>query len=277
MEYFSYIADACIQMRKWEQALDALEAVVSYPVKDTIPSKLMVDAYKRYILVHCIHHGTSSRFSVRFATISVQMAKTIRTIAKPYEILAVLFDAVIAESEPIERLTKEADEGRVIWEQDCNSGLVTLLLDQIQEYKIRNLANVYHRISIYDVPYATNMPGGSKPWSQGGTEETVLKMIAQGQIPGTIEGLDKDEVICFRSSDTLLSDEEFSALVLAATSRLTKLTEELKVTDHRLSRNPAYLQYLVRQKNKNSLANGKDSNDMNMESFNTEEDIMSDD
>lgn len=57
LEYFLYSGMVFMGMRNWETALQCLESAVTYPAKEGSVSKVMVDAYKKWILVGLLLEG----------------------------------------------------------------------------------------------------------------------------------------------------------------------------------------------------------------------------
>ena len=63
LEYFLYSGMVYIALGRWESALESLESAITYPVKESSVSKIMVEAYKKWILVGLLLEGQSSRIT----------------------------------------------------------------------------------------------------------------------------------------------------------------------------------------------------------------------
>jgi COP9 signalosome complex subunit 3 len=127
LRYFLYGAMIYIALKRWDKALHFLSIVISCPVTNAV-SKLMVEGYKKWVLVNLLRYGkvtywvrisivelTLTGFLVGQMTshpgvISAHVMRAYQSLAKPYISLADAF-----EKSDIQRIKAEVDIARSIW------------------------------------------------------------------------------------------------------------------------------------------------------------------
>jgi COP9 signalosome complex subunit 3 len=249
LEYFIFSGTIYIALQQWEKALDALESAVTYPVRDTTVSKIMVEAYKKWVLVNILLHGKCGSLP---STTNSQAAKLFHAIAKPYDVVASLF-----ESAPAARLYAEVQCGHEIWKEDRNTGLMMLVLASYQKFQIRNLANVYRTISISEVTSMTiSAETGEILPSNQATETLVAHMISSDELYASIEHpANSSAVLTFSPTGPLLSEFEVQRQLALSLEQIKSMTDDIRYTDRRLTRDKEYLKWAY--KNKKLGKNGR--------------------
>lgn len=269
--YFLVIATIYIALHDWERASEALECAIVYPVKDNVCSKITLEAYKKWIIVHVIYTGRAGRAP---STISGHVTKQLQLIAKPYQVVANLYESASAS-----RLKDEVAAGSQYWINDNNMGLMHLLLSSYQKSQIRNLANVYRTVSITEVTRLTTSAetGESLPHDQA-TEALIRNLISTGTLHATLH-TGSPSILTFASSEPILSEEEVKSQLSASMVRLKTMVKEIRTTDHSLTHHHEYLKWASKQRKlKASSGDGLDMdglggyNDVTMDG---DEDLMS--
>jgi len=242
LEYFIYSGMIYMGLRRWQDALDCLENAVTYPVKDGPPSKIMVEAYKKWVLVSLLLDGKPR--SVPKST-SSSAAKAYHVLAKPYEALASIFETASAA-----RLKAEVEAGSRIWNDDCNMGLMLNVLGEYQKFQIRNLGNVYSKISIPEVLQLTmSADTGAKSSSPAVVENLVQGMISDGTLHATMSHPPTGPaVLTFSPKGPVLSEAQMQRELVASTERIQTLSYEIKTTDRMLTHDKEYIKYAQKQK-----------------------------
>jgi COP9 signalosome complex subunit 3 len=227
LEYFLGVGTIYIALQQWEKALDALENAVTFPMKDTVLSKVMVEAYKKWILVKLLVEGKAGGLP---NTVTQAATKAYHTLAKPYETVASIF-----ESSTADRLKQEVDMGIDIWNEDGNTGLMYLVLASFQKFRIRALAKIYRSISISDVTRMTESaePNARAP-SDDVTRALIGSMIDDGTLHASISS-STPTVLIFNPCDPVLPETEVQIEVAASMERLQAMAGIIKVTGHRLA------------------------------------------
>jgi COP9 signalosome complex subunit 3 len=106
LQYFLYGAMIYMALKEWESALHLLRIVISCPVANTV-SKIMVEAYKKWLLVSLLAKG---KVISTPEMVNPHVMKVYRSLVLPYVSLADAF-----ENDDTEILMAEVDIGRAIW------------------------------------------------------------------------------------------------------------------------------------------------------------------
>ena len=245
LDYFIAIGTIYIGLRDWESALQSLESAITYPAKEGGVSKIMVEAYKKWLLVSLLLDGKPRSLP---NTTSIAASKQYHILARPYEAIAQLFETATAS-----RLKAEADAGMRIWANDFNYGLILNVLAAYQRFQIKNLSNVYSSISITEVQnLTTSAETGIKLPSPQATQSLVQDMITAGLLQATLStSPNAAAVLTFISPVT--SELQVHRDLAATTQRIQALTKEIKQTDRILTHEKDYIKYIQKQK-KNAKA-----------------------
>lgn len=240
LEYFLYSGMVYIASRNWKRALQCLEDAVTYPAKDNSISKIMVEAYKKWVLVNLLVEG--KLMDIPKAS---SVTKLYHTLAKPYESVARIFQLGTAS-----RLKSEVEAAKHIWQNDCNTGLILNVLAAYQQFQIRNLAGVHNKISILEIHNLTmSAETGAKLPNPQAVETLVQNMIADGSLRGTLSNpSNQTSVLTFSQSSPILSEKQVQAELAASTLRIKSLTQEIRNTDRILTHDKDYVKHLQKQK-----------------------------
>jgi COP9 signalosome complex subunit 3 len=240
-EYFLLSGMVYIGLKKWQRARECLELAVTYPSKEGGCSKVMAEAYKKWILVRLLLDGKTTLPK----SVSPSLAKTLHILAKPYEIVAQIFEGGTAS-----RLKSELEAGRSIWTNDCNLGLVMYVMAAYQQFQIRNLANVHTKLTMVDIHNLTQSAelGGKLP-NVTAVETLVSSMIAEGSLHATLtHPPNQSPILIFSQGGPVLSEKQTQTALAASTLRLKGLTDEIKTTDRMMTYEKEYIKYAQRVK-----------------------------
>lgn len=241
LEYFIFSGSIFIALRQWEKAVQALEDAICFPCRDNATSKIMVEAYKKWILACLLWKGKVDKLP---AIISVHTTKAFHAIAKPYESMADLFKTASAT-----RLRQEAEAGRDIWKADCNTHLILEVLAAYQKHQIRGLANIYTTLSISEVTKKTfSAETGNNLSSDLETEKLVRDMITQGSLDASVRQNPGGPAILTFDPVQALSESEMAKKLEAAVKSIQAVTKNLKQTDHKLTEDKEYLKWANKQR-----------------------------
>ncbi|TVY21716.1 COP9 signalosome complex subunit 3 [Lachnellula arida] len=268
LEYFLYRGMIYIGTRNWKKAYQSLEDAFTFPTKEGAVSKIQIDAYKKWILVGLLLEG--KMLGLPKVTGSGP-AKAFHIIAKPYEAVAQIFESGTAA-----RLKAEVDTGNVIWQHDCNMGLILLVLAAYQKNQIRNLATIYTKMSIQEVHTSTtSAETGARLPNVQATETLVRSMIAEGSLHATLSA-PPNLVLSFSLVGQVLSEPQFQRELAASTTQIKALTDEVKHTDHMLTHEKDYIKWLQKQKKsgKSITDPGVGGMDMDWNGDGDDEDLM---
>ena len=243
-----------IQRRAWQHALDALERVVTYPARETQScSKIMVDAYNKWLLVGLLQNGKAPTLP---PTTVPGAQKAYSTLSKSYLGLAKAFEEGTANA-----LRAEFENlGPVFFNEENNLGLVRLVLQHYQRWQILNLRRVFSKISLEQIRTRTKSAETGAPLtSVEDVEKLVAEMIGEGMLQGVIErpaeGAAGEPYLSFHEAAAggaggLLSEAEFAARMAATAQRLKALEPLVGATNERLGANKEYVRYVAEKQKK---------------------------
>ena len=255
LEYFLLSGTIYIALHEWEKALDSLENAVTYPGKENAVSKMMVDAYKKWTLVNVLLYGKAGSLP---GTTNGNAAKSYHTIAKPYDIVASLFESASAS-----RLQAEVNVGHDIWKDDGNLGLMLFVLASYQKFQIRRLANVYRTISISEITQITvSAETGNKLPSDQATETLIRQMIADGDLDATVSHPSNSQaVLSFNPTGPVLSESDVQLRLASSLERIKSIATDIKSIDRRLTYDKDYLKWAHKQKklDRSGLGDGEEA------------------
>jgi COP9 signalosome complex subunit 3 len=241
-EYFMLGGTIFTGLKQWERAAELLENIVTYPVKDGAVSKIMVQAYKKWILVKILLDGKVP--SLRHTTNS-NAAKVFHVIGKPYDVVASLF-----ESGPASRLKAEIAAGTDIWRKDGNTGLMCCILAAYQQHQICGLSKVYRTISVSRISESTfSAETGNRLSTDEAVEDLIMEMISCGEVQGTLSRSSNQRAfLTFTPTGPASTESHVEEELADAMGRIKRMVEDIKTTDHLLTHEKEYLRWAHKQK-----------------------------
>lgn len=241
-EYFLLGGVILIGLKQWERAADFLENVITYPVKDSAVSKIMVEAYKKWVLVKTLSEGKLASLP---SITNSNAVKIFHTIGKPYDAVATLF-----ESGSPSKLNAEVSVNADIWYRDGNSGLVRCVLAAYQQHQIRSLSNVYATISVSRVSELTSSAEPEKELnSDEAMEELIKEMISCAELQGSLSRPSNQQpYLAFNARGELPTEVQIEEELADSMKRIQRMMEDIKVTDRLLTHEKEYLRWVVQQK-----------------------------
>jgi len=248
LSYFLWSGLVNIALKRWERALDCLESALTYPIKDGAVSLIMVEAYKKWVLVGLLLEGKSLPLP---KSVHGQASRAFHTIGKPYDTLAQIFESGTAA-----RLKSEADFGDKLWESDYNTGLVLHVLAAYQKFQIRNLGNIYSKISMQEVHNQTmSAESGKHLPSVQAVESLVREMISDGLLHASLsQPTTGPAVLTFSPTGPSLPEDQMQQALAEATIRIQSLARDIRQTDRMLTHDKEYIKHA--QKLKKNAKNG---------------------
>ncbi|KAI9681124.1 MAG: hypothetical protein M1817_002406 [Caeruleum heppii] len=274
LEYHLYAAMLYIGLKEWELALELLQNVITAPTQATT-SAIMVEAYKKWILVSLLHTG---RLLPLPRTTNNTVAKSLHALSRPYEHIADVF-----RSGDVDRLRREIDAAQEIWSNDNNTGLILQIYSAVDRFAIRNLENTYSTLSLEEVFHhlrrqnpITSDPTNNKNTAVAASskkpdtgqldalERDILDMISSGQLNATLSHPSSSTdgaappgttLLHFSSTPTSAhprapSEAETALLreVEEQTSRTIALTKQFETAGRKLALSREYVNWMVKTK-----------------------------
>lgn len=256
--------------RNWAKAHAAFERVITFPTRDGGTSKIMAEAYKKWILASLLHKGKLDSPPSYTAPAAL---KAFGTLGKHYTDIVALFDAEGPQAAG--ELKQQVESLGAVWHDDGNLGLIQEVLAAYQEWQILNLQHVYSKIAISDVRELTrSAQTGSMLENDDDAEALIQNMIISGTLKGVIEKNDDDTAyLTFLPSSATFSEDEFAKQMTAAAVQIAELEPVLKATNERLGTSKEYIRHLVKEQRRSSEKNEQDPT-LGFDSQVDDEDLM---
>lgn len=237
--------------REWPKAMDSLERAVTHPVKDKAVSKIMVEAYKKWVLVAVLKTGHLPRL----ATYTSSAAKTsYSALAEPYTQLATMF-----ARNDTSQLLADAEAHSEVWVEDMNEGLVKELLSAYQKWQIINLRDVYRQVSVSKIREITISATTGQPLPDNEAVLALLQsMIDSGMLKGEIclaeEGTG-ESYLKFHDDASLITEAHFARELAHVHESIEALSKEYKRVNDHLSASKDYVSHVWREQRREEKDN----------------------
>lgn len=254
---------------QWQKARAAFERVITHPTRDGGVSKIMTDAYSKWLLVNLLVNGRTPEMP---ANVGSNAKKAYETVGKPYMAIASHFDGMAAVS-----LKKEVEDHAQQWREDQNLGLVRQVLAAHQKWQIMDLRNVYSKVSIADIRRNTfSAETGDILPSDHDVEMLIQGMIESGMLKGIIEKPDgKPIYLKYLSEAEELSETEYKGEIASALQRMTELESIYRTTNARLSTNAYWVKHVIREQKREKENSGQGPLAQTFDAQVEDEDLMS--
>lgn len=264
LEYNLLCGMIYVSRRDWVKAQQALGRAVTHPLKDKNPSAIMVDSYKKWLLVGLLSEGQAPALPnyTPLAAKSVYSA-----LAEPYEDVARLFSTTNATE-----LKAVVEASRERWSEDGNVGLIGEVVEAYQKWQVLQLRKIYQPVSMAQICSMTVSAQSGKPVEDPEEATALVRgMIASGMLQGELQlGTTADEsFLTFHEEEAVLSEHDFAKEVARLHRNIDILGKHYRQTNERLSNGKEYVRHVVREQ---KLQGSNDSESRTMEF--EDEDLM---
>ncbi|OAL70825.1 hypothetical protein A7D00_5155 [Trichophyton violaceum] len=239
LEYYLYGAMIYMVRKEWDDALRFLHIVIAAPVTNTV-SKIMVEAYKKWILVRLLAKGQVSALPRGIPPFAVKIFKS---LSRPYEALADIF-----RDGTLQRLEAEISVGIDLWDRDGNAHLVYQLPAAYRRFSILKLERVFSAISIPEIANRVSY----ECCSAQKLEEYIASLIADGQLNARlVQAVDPSgpSVLRFGKNNTgmdMSAEAQLSASLIKEKNRIKAMIDNVARIDVRLELGEDYMDGLVK-------------------------------
>ncbi|ELT89416.1 hypothetical protein CAPTEDRAFT_130389 [Capitella teleta] len=221
LQYYYYGGMIYLALKKLDRALYFFEIAVTTP--SMAVSHIMLESYKKYLLVALILHGKIPSLPKYTSHVVV---KYIKPLVQPYNDLATAY----ATNQPTElrnMVTKHQD----IYNRDNNMGLVKQCVTSIFKKNIQRLTKTFMTLSLTDMANRVQLAGPRE------AEKYVLHMIEDGEIFATINQRDgmvsfHDNPEKFNSVGMFLKIDEEIQKCISLDAKLRDMDREISVNPH---------------------------------------------
>nr|CAI5839924.1 unnamed protein product [Callosobruchus analis] len=221
--YYYYGGKVYLAVRNLERALYFFEVAITTPAHAV--SHIMLEAYKKYILVSLLLHGKILPVP-KYA--SQVVSRFIKPLSQPYHDLATAFTSN-SSAELNAVLVRHTE----VFNRDHNMGLVKQVSSVLYKKNIQRLTKTFLTLSLSDVASRVGLSSPSE------AESHILQMIETQQIFATINQKDgmvifRDEPEKFSGPEVLKGLEEQLQLCMDLDKQILSMDEDIQV-------NPQYV------------------------------------
>lgn len=222
--YYYYGGMIYTALKNYERAMYFFEVAIATP--SMAVSHIMLEAYKKYILVALILQGkvpTLPRYT------SQVVGRFIKPLSQPYHDLATAYT------------TNSPDEVRNIvnrhsdtFLRDNNMGLVKQCLASLYKKNIQRLTKTFLTLSLSDMANRVQLSGPKE------AEKYILHMIEDGEIFASIN--QKDGMVVFLDNPEKYNTPTMFKRLEEEMRKCIQLDDKLRQMDHEIAMNAKYVQ-----------------------------------
>lgn len=238
LEYYLMGGMCYMAMKRYQEAIFFLEVVLTAPAPQNVASLIMVEAYKKWLLLGLLVYGYYPPIP---KTVGLNAIKHIRALAKPYECVAEVFKAG-----NINRLLGEIESANNVWQEEGNYGLMVEVYQAFRRFSVLKLGRTFVALSIAEVARRTS-PHGS---DLNETRAYLQGLIASGELKAVIsDGGNNGQILRFLSSSKpAKSETQVESALALQTQELQILLKHVQDSEHRMEISKEYIDYLKKLK-----------------------------
>ncbi|XP_041973548.1 COP9 signalosome complex subunit 3 [Aricia agestis] len=212
--YYYYGGMIYTAMKNYDRALYFFEVAVTVPAM--VVSHIMLEAYKKYILISLILHGKIHPMPKYTSQV---VCRFLKPLSFAYHELATSQHAAIKHRETFVR--------------DKNMGLVNQVLSSMYKKNIQRLTKTFLTLSLSDVASRVQLSGPAQ------AESYILNMIEEGEIYALIN--QKDGMVVFLDNPEKYSSPETLSVLEQQMTSCIKLHQYIQEMDEQIQVNPQYV------------------------------------
>ncbi|KAL4911694.1 signalosome subunit 3 [Aspergillus aurantiobrunneus] len=243
LQFCLYSAMIYMALKKWDQASHSLSAVISSPTANSV-SKIMVEAYKKWILVNLLGHG---KLPSPPSLVAPHVLRVYQSLARPYISLAEAF-----EKSDSQNLNAEINIGQSIWRADNNSGLVSQLFEAYDKFVIIRLGGTFSALAMSDVLQRAS----SCSKAPHDIEEFVVSLVMSNALRATLSHSSSNgstAMLRFSMStqSPVFREEYIRERLIQRRLALNAVARGISQTDHTLELSQEHLHFIAKTQNWN--------------------------
>jgi len=200
------------------------EMVISAPA--FVASAIMVEAYKKYVLVSLIHRGEVGQLP-RYT--NSQLVRLFKQICPAYEELATSFS-----TRSLHDLHKVGENNAESFLKDGNMGLVKQAIQALSKQNIQRLTKTYLTLSSANIADQVHLSNPNE------TERRVFKMIQDGEVFAKIN--QKDGMVEFYENPEQFNDNKTLDYLDKQLRHTIHLTTQISAIDEQIGLDQKYIQ-----------------------------------
>jgi len=222
--YYYYGGQIYIGLKLYRQALEFFKLVLTTPA--LVLSSIMVEAYKKYILISLILNGQVAPLPKYVSSV---VHRHIKNVCPQYQEFSTSFSTYNSDE-----VHKCASTHLELFRKDGNFGLVKQSIQSLNRNNIKRLTQTYLTLSLHDIAVSVKLSGPAE------AERAVLRMIEDGEIFATIN--QRDGMVSFMEDSERFNTNKMMQHIDIQINKVVGLERKLRAVDDAISINPHYVQ-----------------------------------
>ncbi|RNA35429.1 COP9 signalosome complex subunit 3 [Brachionus plicatilis] len=224
LSYFYYCGCVSASLKHFEDSLFYFEQVLNVPANAL--SQIMIDSYKKYVLISLIYKGkvlALPKYTSR------KVVNQIKPMCSVYHELASAF--IDYELDKLNSLCQKYEE---MFERDRNNGLIKQLQNAFYKLNIQKLTKTFITLSLSDIVAKTRLNSTSH------AETLILNMIRDGEVFATIN--QKDGMVSFHDNPEKYDNPSLTNQLTGEIFGCIDMENNIKQMENEISTHPHYIQ-----------------------------------
>lgn len=222
--YYYYGGMIYLALKNYKRALFFFENAVTTP--SMAVSHIMLEAYKKHVLVSLILHGKIATLPRYMSHI---VSRYIKPLCQPYHELATAYGSCHSND-----LNTVVTRHMELFTRDRNQGLVRQCVVAMYKKNIKRLTKTFMTLSLSDMANRVQLSGPRE------AEKYILNMIEDGEIFATVN--QRDGMVSFHDNPEKYNSVSMLAKLEEEMKKCMELEDRLKTMDREISVNPQYVQ-----------------------------------
>lgn len=227
--YYYYGGMIYAALKRFGRALNFFEIVLTTPA--FVVSQIMVEAYKKYILICLLLKGRVQHLP-KYTSPIVQ--RFVKPMCQPYTDLMSAYGTLTTE-----KFRKALLKHHDLLTRDQNYGLANQVLDSINKRNIQKLTNTFITLSLADVASRCNLS------SSAHAEKYLVSMIEEKEIYATIDK--RDGMVYFHDNPEKFDSPDVLNTINEDLESSLKIYQDVEKLDIELYLVPQYVHKVTKQ------------------------------
>ncbi|XP_055376294.1 COP9 signalosome complex subunit 3 [Condylostylus longicornis] len=237
--YYYYGGMIYTAIKNYDRALYFFEVAISTPAM--VMSCIMLEAYKKFILVSLILHGK---------VINIPKYSHISRFMKPLSQAYYELGNAYATSSSDE-VRNVINKYRDLYSRDINLGLVKQVAQSLYKKNIQRLTKTFLTLSLADVASRVQLSSAVE------AEKYILNMIKSGEIFASIN--QKDGMVIFKDDPEKYCSPEMFLKIQEDMSRVMELNKQINKMEEDIMLNPMFVKKSIGNQDEDIMISGQHS------------------
>ncbi|XP_059475246.1 COP9 signalosome complex subunit 3 [Neocloeon triangulifer] len=223
LRYFYYGGMIYTAVKQYKRALYFFEVALTTP--SFAVSHIMLESYKKYILVSLVLHGKVNNLP---KYTSQAVSRFIKPLSQPYLDIATAYS-----TNSIVDVQAAVNKHREVLERDNNMGLAKQVSASLTKKNIQRLTKTFITLSLSDVASRVQLAGPVE------AESLILNMIEDGEIFATIN--QKDGMVVFKEDPEKYNSPEMLQRLRKEMTICMELDRKIQAMEEEILVNPQFV------------------------------------